>query len=59
MTPREKFVSLVKSDILRLGVAELDFGTGDCRVGTKKRMRTGWINSVSSGSMIPPAFQSA
>ena len=37
MTPREKFLGLIKNDILRLGVTELDFSTRDCRVGTKKR----------------------
>ena len=26
MTPREKFVGLIKNDILRMDLAELDFG---------------------------------
>ena len=26
MTPREKFVGLIKNEILRMGLAELDFG---------------------------------
>ena len=26
MTPREKFITLIKNDILRLGDARLDFG---------------------------------